>query len=109
MLNIDKISDLLTDVEDKVETAMHAVQNDQQASPAMRAVMGEFHEKCLKMINDLEEAEEEPIREHIVELEQAADSARVAAEAEIKLSDKTRSAVLAAHDMVCAMKADTSD
>jgi hypothetical protein len=109
MMNIDKISELLADVEDRVETAMHAVQNDQNATPAMRAVMGEFHEKCLKAVNDLDEAEDEPIREHIVELEQAADSARVAAEAEMKLSDKTRSAVLAAHDMVCALKADTSD
>lgn len=109
MMDINKISDVIADVEDKVETAMHAVQNDANATPAMRAVMGEFHEKCLKAVHDLEEAEEEPIREHIVELEQAADSARVAAEAEIKLSEKTRSAVLAAHDMICALKADTSD
>jgi hypothetical protein len=109
MMNINAISDMLADVEDRVVTAMQAVQNDPGSTPTMRAVMTEFYEKCLKTMNDLDEAEEEPIREHIVELEQAGDSARVAAEAEQSLKQKTRDAVLAAHDIICALKADTAE
>lgn len=45
------------------------------------------------------------VREGIVEAEQAADSAKAAAEADPSVGDETRQAVLDAHYAICVLKA----
>lgn len=106
--DIDSITDELHRIEELVDIAKGAANSDPGASPALRAVVEEFHSKAKKARDDAEEAEEEPIREHIVELEQAGDSAKAAAGAEESLKDSTREAVYAAHEAVSSLKADTA-
>lgn len=107
--DINSIAAELGRIEELVDRAVEAVERDKGASPVLRAVVGEFHEKARKARDDSEEAEEEPIREHIVELEQAGDSAKVAAHADQGIQGPTREAVLAAHEAICSLKAETAE
>lgn len=82
----------------KIDDAVGAVRNDQGASPVLTAVVSEFAKKAEKAAG----AEDE--RAAVIELEQAGDSAKVAAEADTGLSDATRDAVLEAHLAICIAK-----
>ena len=82
----------------KIDDAVGAVRNDQGASPVLTAVVSEFAKKAEKASG----AEDE--RGAVIELEQAGDSAKVAAEADTGLSDATRDAVLEAHLAICIAK-----
>ncbi len=82
----------------KIDDAVGAVRNDQGASPVLTAVVSEFAKKAEKAAG----AEDE--RGAVIELEQAGDSAKVAAEADTGLSDATRDAVLEAHLAICIAK-----
>ena len=64
----------------------------------LTAVVSEFAKKAEKAAG----AEDE--RGAVIELEQAGDSAKVAAEADIGLADATRDAVLEAHLAICIAK-----
>jgi hypothetical protein len=88
----------LRDVRTKIEAAVNAVRGDQGASPVLIAVVGEFASKAEKAAS----ADDE--RDAVIELEQAGDSAKVAAEADAGVSDGTRSAVLDAHLAICIAK-----
>jgi hypothetical protein len=88
----------LREVRTKIDNAVGAVRNDQGASPVLTAVVSEFAKKAEKAAG----AEDE--RGAVIELEQAGDSAKVAAEADTGLSDATRDAVLEAHLAICIAK-----
>ncbi len=88
----------LREVRTKIDDAVGAVRNDQGASPVLTAVVSEFAKKAEKAAG----AEDE--RGADIELEQAGDSAKVAAEADTGLSDATRDAVLEAHLAICIAK-----
>ena len=85
-------------VQAKISVARAAVQEDPGASPVLVAVVDEFAKKADKAVGSEDE------RVAVVELEQAGDSAKAAAEADPGLSAATRDAVLAAHLAICVAK-----
>ena len=92
------VAERLREVRSKIDTASDAVRADQSASPVLTAVVSEFAKKAEKAV----EAEDE--RGAVIELEQAGDSAKAAAEADTGVSDATRNAVLEAHLAICIVK-----
>jgi hypothetical protein len=95
---VTTVAEQLRDVRTKIDTAVEAVRADQGASPVLTAVVSEFANKAGKAAG----AEDE--RGAVIELEQAGDSAKVAAEADTGVSDATRQAVLDAHLAICIAK-----
>ena len=92
------VAERLREVRSKIDTASNAVRADQGASPVLSAVVSEFAKKAEKA------AAVEDERAAVIELEQAGDSAKVAAEADTGLSEATREAVLDAHLAICIAK-----
>jgi hypothetical protein len=92
------VAERLREVRSKIDTAFDAVRADRGASPVLTAVVSEFATKAEKAAG----AEDE--RGAVIELEQAGDSAKVAAEADTGVSDATRNAVLEAHLAICIAK-----
>jgi hypothetical protein len=89
----------LRDTRAKTDSALASVRADQGASPVLLAVVSEFAKKAEKaMVSDDE-------RMAVIELEQAGDSAKAAAEADTGVADGTRQAVLDAHLAICIAKA----
>ena len=82
----------------KIDRARDAVQSDERASPVLVAVVNEFAKKADKATSSVDE------RIAIIELEQAGDSAKVAAEADPGVSRATRDSVLEAHLAICIAK-----
>jgi type IV secretory pathway VirJ component len=82
----------------KIDNALDAVQGDKGASPVLVAVVNEFARKAEKAAGFSDE------RVAVVELEQAGDSAKAAAEADSGVSQATRDAVLEAHLAICVAK-----
>ena len=82
----------------KINRAREAVQSDKEASPALVAVVNEFANKADKAVASSDE------RAAVIELEQAGDSAKAAAEADSGLSPAARDAVLEAHLAICVAK-----
>ena len=92
------MAERLQAVRGKVDAARDAVQNDKGASPVLVAVVNEFAKKADKAIASSDE------RVAVIELEQAGDSAKAAAEADSGVSTATRDAVLEAHLAICVAK-----
>jgi len=92
----------LGEVRDKATEALRAAEADPGASPVLTAVVREFCAKAAKAIDLAGEREWEAV----VELEQAGDSAKAAAEADRGASEATTSSVQAAHLAICMLKAD---
>ena len=88
----------LRDVRTKIDSALQAVRAESDASPVLVAVVAEFAKKADKAEHETDE------RTAVVELEQAGDSAKAAAEADAGLSDGARQAVLDAHLAICIAK-----
>ncbi len=88
----------LGEVRTKIDHALESVRADREASPVLIAVVGEFATKAEKAAGFDDE------RAAIIELEQAGDSAKVAAEADTAVSDATRQAILDAHLAICIAK-----
>lgn len=82
----------------KIDRARSAVETDEEASPVLVAVVKEFAKKADKATTSPDE------RVAIIELEQAGDSAKAAAEADPAVSSATRDAVLEAHLAICLAK-----
>lgn len=82
----------------KIDGARSAVEADEGASPVLVAVVKEFAKKADKATTSPDE------RVAIIELEQAGDSAKAAAEADPAVSSATRDAVLEAHLAICLAK-----
>ena len=82
----------------KIQRARQAVESDEGASPVLVAVVKEFAKKADKATTTPNE------RVAVIELEQAGDSAKAAAEADPGVSTATRDAVLEAHLVICVAK-----
>jgi hypothetical protein len=91
------------EVVEKIGDAARRVEADAGASPVLAAVVKEFESKLAKA--QKRGADGAPTRDSVIELEQAGDSAKAAAEADGGLSDGTREAVLGAHLAICQLKA----
>jgi hypothetical protein len=94
---------MFDEVVEKVTAAKRQVEADVDASPVLVAVVGEFHAKLAKAQKRATDGV--PGRDAVVELEQAGDSAKVAAEADAGVSSDARGSVLAAHLAICKLKA----
>jgi hypothetical protein len=99
------VADRLPELEESVQGAAAAVAADTGASPVLTAVVGEFERKLAKARPAVEGGDPARLRESFVEVEQAGDSAKAAAEADDGAAPETRDAVLAAHQLICVMKA----
>jgi hypothetical protein len=95
---VTSTAERLREVRAKIDDAVGAVRQDRGASPVLTAVVSEFAKKAEKAAGAGDE------RAAVIELEQAGDSAKVAAEADTGLSDATRDAVLEAHLAICIAK-----
>ena len=93
------MAERLQAVRAKVESARDVVEADKGASPVLVAVVNEFATKADKAVA----ASDEPVA--VIELEQAGDSAKAAAEADSGASPAARKAVLEAHLAICVAKA----
>ena len=82
----------------KIDSARDAVEGDKAASPVLLAVVNEFAKKADKAAALSDE------RVAVIELEQAGDSAKAAAEADSGVSPAAREAVLEAHLAICVAK-----
>jgi len=87
----------LIGINDQIEAAASTVDADRGASPVLGAVVRELAHKSQKAVGNLPGADALVLRLSIVEVEQAADSAKVAAEVDLGASDSTRQAVVNAH------------
>jgi hypothetical protein len=67
------------------------------------AIVAEFQRKLAKA--EKQGIDGAPDRDSVIELEQAGDSAKAAAEADTGLSSDARESVLAAHLAICKLKA----
>lgn len=90
------------EVVEKIEDAAQRVDGDSGASPVLVAVVREFHNKLTKTQKRADNGA--PSADSVIELEQAGDSAKAAAEADSGLSGEVREAVLAAHLAICKLK-----
>jgi hypothetical protein len=91
------------EVVQKIADAVRRVEADGGASPVLVAVVREFEAKLAK--TEKRAADGVPGRDSVMELEQAGDSAKAAAEADAGLSSDARDSVLAAHLAICKLKA----
>jgi len=91
------------DVVETITDAVRHVEADSGASPVLVAVVREFEAKLAKAQQHA--TGDVPGRDFVMELEQAGDSAKVAAEADAGLSSDARESVLAAHLAICKLKA----
>jgi len=101
---MDNVEDRLADVSGKIGSAVSAVGADSGASPVLVAVVGEFEAKAAKA-SKLATTGAQAAHDAVVELEQAGDSAKAAAEADAGAGEATRQAVLDAHLSICMLKA----
>ncbi|HEV7469480.1 MAG TPA: hypothetical protein VGO23_06810 [Pseudonocardia sp.] len=102
MLALTDMKTRLDDVKTKTSDALRASESDQGASAVLVAVVREFDSKADKadrVVADTGEA-----RDSVIELEQAGDSAKAAAEADSGLGEEARQAVLDAHLAICILK-----
>ena len=90
-------------VVEKITEAARQVDADDGASPVLVAVVHEFRSKLAKA--EASAREGVPGRDAVLELEQAGDSAKAAAEADTGVADATRQSVLDAHLAICITKA----
>ncbi len=103
------ITTRLADIEQQIDDAAVLLKSDSGVSPATKAVFDELHRKTKEARDTLRGADEARIREHIVECEQAADSAKYAAEADQEIAGESRDAVLAVHDALCELKGELGE
>ena len=92
----------LGEVKVKTAEALRASEADEQASVVLVAVVREFDSKADKANRRADG--DAAARESVIELEQAGDSAKAAAEADPHLGESARQAVLDAHLAICILK-----
>jgi hypothetical protein len=95
---------VMSEVERGLETSLTALDADTGASRVLRAVVDEFQRKFAKTRGAILGADERLSREGLIELEQAADSARYAALADVGADPRTRDLVVDTHDWACTYK-----
>ena len=89
-------------VQAKATEAEQTVEADSGASPVLAAVVRDFSAKATKAVKL---AAEDRQWEAVIELEQAGDSSKAAAEADTGASEATKATVLDAHPAICMLKA----
>ena len=89
--------------EEQIGLAVTAIESDSGASPVLVAVVREFQGKAVKAKSALN-GEERAVRDAVLEVEQAGDSAKAAAEADPGVGDAAKQAVLDAHLSICILK-----
>ena len=94
----------LIGINEQIEAAAATVEADGGASPVLGAVVRELAQKAQKAVDNLPGADPLMVRLSIVEVEQAADSAKVAVEVDLGASDSTRQTVVNAHLAICVLK-----
>jgi hypothetical protein len=104
---METLSDKLALIGRHIERATAALAADSTVSPVTRAVLGEFARKHQKASAGLAGATDQAARELVVELEQAGDSANVAALADAGAGADSRKAVEIAHNSICVLKFET--
>ena len=92
----------LGDVKVKTADALRASEADDGASVVLVAVVREFDSKADKANRQADG--DGSARDAVIELEQAGDSAKAAAEADPGLAEAARQAVLDAHLAICILK-----
>ena len=100
----EPLADRLALLRRHIDRATAALASDAAASPVLRAVVGEFDKKLAKTMAGLPGAAGAAARELIIELEQAADSAKVAAQADAGASADSKKLVDLAHHAICVLK-----
>jgi hypothetical protein len=103
MLAMSDLKTRLDDVKTKTADALRASETDQGASVVLVAVVREFDTKADKA-NGQADADADAARDSVIELEQAGDSAKAAAEADSGLGQAALQAVLDAHLAICILK-----
>ncbi|MFP4129282.1 MAG: hypothetical protein ACLFSJ_00930 [Halorhodospira sp.] len=101
---IREVEAQLTRISDTIAEAVAAVSRDPGASPVLRAVFEELLRKSEATLTCMECERFCCFRERVVELEQAADSAKAAAIADEGAAEATQHRILAAHDALCDLK-----
>jgi hypothetical protein len=101
MLAMSDLKTRLDDVKTKTADALRASETDQGASVVLVAVVREFDTKADKANG---QADADAARDSVIELEQAGDSAKAAAEADSGLGQTALQAVLDAHLAICILK-----
>ena len=94
---MSKVESGIEDTRAQAATALKTVEGDPTASPVLAAVVRQFVTKADKARETARDAKRE--REAVIELEQAADSAKATAAAD------TKTAVIDAHNTICVLKA----
>ncbi len=92
----------LDEVKAKTADALRAAEADSGASVVLVAVVREFDSKADKSGRNRDT--DSAARDSVIELEQAGDSAKAAAEADAGAAEATRQAVLDAHLAICILK-----
>jgi hypothetical protein len=103
------ITTRLADIEEQIDETAAKLDQDAGASSALKAVFEELHRKTREARDTLKGADESTIRERVIEVEQAADSAKYAAEADERISAATREAVFGIHDELCELKSELAE
>jgi hypothetical protein len=85
-------------------SSLIALNSETGASPVLLAVVEEFYRKLAKTQDAILGPDERLAREGLIELEQAADSARYAALADAGVAAETRDLIVETHDWVCIFK-----
>ena len=104
-LTSTEIVERFLEFEEQSDRALELVEADSNASPVLVAVVEELSRKAKKAHVPVTDGNPTTRREAIIEVEQAADSAKVAAEADAGAREHTRQAVLAAPLTICLLKA----
>ena len=104
-LTSTEIVERFLEFEEQSDRALELVEADPIASPVLVAVVEELSRKAKKAHASVTDGNPTTTREAIIEVEQAADSAKVAAEADAGARAQTRQAVLDAHLTICTLKA----
>jgi len=102
MLAVSDIVTRLAEVKTKSADALRACEAEPDASVVLVAVVREFDSKASKAGQSADG--DGSARDAVIELEQAADSAKAAAEADPGLSAAAREVVLDAHLAICILK-----
>ena len=100
---MSETADRLAKLQERVDTAVSLAKGDGGASPVLVAVVEELGRKMTKAVGAVGDGGN--VREAVVEVEQAADSAKYAAEADKGLEEETKQAIVDAHDRICVLKA----
>jgi hypothetical protein len=102
MLEVLDVMTRLGEVKNKTAAALRATEADAAASVVTVAVVREFDSKAAKANG--RPGPNVSARDSVIELEQAGDSAKAAAQADPNLGETARQSVQDAHDAICILK-----